>query len=78
MSVKEACECLYVLEVNPCSLDLFLDLFCRKYQLERREETVKIRGMLKALQNKGVIDMEDDYLFFHNTLSSNLKLSIIG
>ena len=78
MSIKEACECLYILDINPCSIDLFVDLFCRKYELIKREEKVKIRGMLKALQNKGIIEVRDDYLFFHNTLSSNLKLSIIG
>ena len=78
MSIKEACECLYILDINPCSIDLFVDLFCRKYELIKREEKVKIRGMLKALQNKGIIEVRDDYLFFHNTLSSNIKLSIIG
>ena len=78
MSIKEACECLYILDINPCSIDLFVDLFCRKYELIKREEKVKIRGMLKALQNKGIIEVRDDYLFFHNTLSSNIKLNIIG
>ena len=78
LSVKEACECCYVLDVNPCSVDYFLELFCRKYDLTPREHSVRIRGMLRVLDKKGFIEIRADCLHFHNTLTTGLKMEIIG
>ena len=78
LSVKEACECLYVLDVNPCSIEYFLECFCGKYDLELREHSVKLRGMLRVLHNKGFIEIREDCLHFHNTLTIGLKMQIIG
>lgn len=78
LSVKEACECLYILEHNPCRIDFFIELFCKKYDVSRRLESVKIRGMLRLLERQGIVEIRDDCLYFHNTLTSNLRLKIIG
>lgn len=78
LSVKEACECCYVLDVNPCKVEYFLELFCRKYGLEVREHSVRIRGMLRVLDKKGFVEIKEDYLHFHNTLTTGLKMEIIG
>jgi hypothetical protein len=78
LSVKEACECLYILDVNPCSISYFLELFCRKYDLTPREHSVKLRGMLRVLDKKGFVEIKGDYLHFHNTLTTGLKMEIIG
>jgi len=77
LSVKEACECLYILDVNPCSVDYFLELFCRKYDLTPCEHSVRIRGMLRVLHNKGFIEIREEHLHFHNTLTTGLKMQII-
>lgn len=78
MSVKAACEVLYVLDVNPVSVDYFLELFCSKYKLNPAKHNTRVRGMLRALHEKSIIRLEDDVIYLHNTLTTGLKMRIIG
>lgn len=78
MSVKAACECCYILEVNPVRVDDFLEMFCDKYKLQPERHSTRIRGMLLALQQRGIIRLEDDTIYLHNTLTTGLKMKIIG
>lgn len=76
MSVKEACETLYAVGYTEIMLDDFVDLFCKKFELDRDVEYSRISNMLRVLEKQQIIEMLDDVILLWNMLSSNLRIRI--
>ena len=77
LGVKQALEACYVCDVNPISVSDFISLFCERYNLREDKESVRLRGMLRALQKQEIITVTDDVISMHNILRSKIRMEII-
>lgn len=78
LAVLRAVEACYAVCLNPCPVTVFIDYFCKKYDLDRVAEERRITNMLKILARRGKFEIKDNKIHMNNMLTSNLKLEIKG